>query len=293
MKRKEINYRKAAFQHPWNLSFLAVAMASALVFSVVLPPSASTAVFNSILVLAAGTELLVLGILPNNKRFQNIIKARWAKERAKPPSSRELFEELGRDNQRRYIRLRELQKKIEANYRKFSYASQGLLDSHIKKIGGLLESCLTMMHQQERLRLYASAVREQEVLDDMVQLQQDMEEITGPVQRVKMRRFKVLEHRLARFKKSQSILELLTEQIETLEDVVDYVHEQSMTLQNPEQISFQLDVLMTDIQETESSLGPIESAFGDADFAGFGELDLLGLDSAPTQTDAAPRQRTR
>ena len=291
MRSKEINYRKEAFLHPWNLGFLVGVLA--LAFLAAFIPGTGEWLYRTILLFAAGAELLILGSLPNQKRFRKIVKARWAKEMAKPPSSREIYSELGRDNQRRYVKLRDLQKKIEANYQKFSYASQGLLESHIQKIDGLVTSCLSMMHQQERYHLYASRVKEKEVLDDMVQLRGDVDEASDSVRRMKLRRLRVLEQRLARFKKSQEHLEIINEQIETIEDVVDYIHEQSMTLQNPEQISLQLDVLMTDVEETEASLGHIESAFGDLALVDFDDRDSLETKKEPSQSRGNWGHRTR
>ncbi len=281
MKNKEINYRKEAFLHPWNLAFLAAILGTTLALGQLLP-----AAFDLALVLGAAAELLILGILPNNRRFRNIVKARWTKEMAKPPSSREIYAELSRENQRRYVKLRDRQKKIEANYRKFSYVSQGLLNGHKKKIDGLLTSCLKMMLQQERYTLYSTRVQEREVLDDMTQLREEMQVASEYVRRVKLRRFKVLEQRLARFKKSQEHLEILNAQIETIEDVIDYIHEQSITLQNPEQISVQLDVLLADVEEAESSLSQIESVFGNQALSGLGKFDPLDLEDEPQRSSA-------
>ena len=291
MRGKDINYRKEAFLHPWNLIFLSGALAAA--FMVPLIPGLLAGLFETVLLFTAAAELLIIGWLPNQKRFRNIVKARRAKERARPPTPRELYSELSRDNQRRYVKLRDLQRKTEINCQKFSYASQGLLESNMKKIDGLINSCLSMMHQQESYRLYCSSVKEKEVLDDIIQLRKDTDGSPESVRSIQLRRLKILEQRLARFKKRQEHLEVLNEQIETIEDVVNYIHEQSLTLQNPEQIALQLDVLMSDVEETEASLGPIESAFGEGTYAEFNVPDSLTAYEKPLESHAQPDQRAR
>ena len=55
---------------------------------------------------------------------------------------------------------------------------------------------------------------------------------------------------------------MIEAQVATIEDVVKYIHEQSLTLNNPEEITYQLDVLLSEVEETEASVSQIESVFG-------------------------------
>ena len=263
MKEGEINYNKEVFLHPWNLAFLITAMAGAFGISFI-PFLGSETLFESLLIFTFALELLILGYVPRQKRFRRIIDAKYAAERAKPPTQRELYRQLSRINQRRYARLRDLQKTIEGNYRKFSYASQGLLESHIGKIDGLLNSCLSLLFQQERYALFGQQVKEQELLTDIASLQTEMEQDSDRIRNIKARRVRVLEQRLDRFKKSQEQLEIIDAQVETIEDVVKYIHEQSMTLRNPEEITYQLDLLLSEVEDTEASVSQIESVFSPA-----------------------------
>ncbi len=261
MKEGEINYNKEVFLHPWNLAFLIAAMATAFGVSL-LPWQGSETLFESLLIFTFALELLILGYVPRQKRFRRIVDAKYAAERAKPPTQREMYRQLSRVSQRRYVRLRDLQKTIENNYRKFSYASQGLLESHAGKIDGLLNSCLSLMYQQERHVMFGQQVQEQELLTDMAALRTAMEQDSERIRNIKARRMKVLEQRLDRFKKSQEQLEIIDAQVATIEDVVKYIHEQSMTLRNPEEITYQLDLLLTEVEDTEASVSQIESVFG-------------------------------
>ena len=55
---------------------------------------------------------------------------------------------------------------------------------------------------------------------------------------------------------------MIEAQVATIEDVVKYIHEQSLTLNNPEEITYQLDLLLSEVEETEASVSQIESVFG-------------------------------
>ena len=272
MNESNINYTKEAFLNPWNLTFLIVAMVAAFGTSLI-AGGGGEFLFNTILLFAAALELLILGYVPRQDRFRRAIKAQRAAEHAKPPTQKELYRLLSRPNQRRYARLRDLEKKIEANYRKLSYASQGLLESHIGKIDGLLDSYLTLLNQKERYEQYGKRTEEKEVVRAISDLRKDMEDDPQRVRAIKARRLKILEQRLDRFKKSHENLEIIEAQLETIEDVIKYIHEQSMTLRNPEEITYQLDLLLNEVEETEASIGEIEEAFASP-------MDLLsGMDS--------------
>ncbi|MEM1127320.1 MAG: hypothetical protein AAGI71_11765 [Bacteroidota bacterium] len=282
MNASDINYTKEAFLNPWNLAFLIMAMLTAVLIG------AQPEVFNIVLILAAAAELMYLGIVPRQERFRRAIRARMAAEHAKPPSQKEIFQLLSKYNQRRYARLRRIEKEIENNYRKLSYASQGLLDSHLKKIDGLLDSYLNLLNQKERYEQFSQSTTEQEVARAIASLRDDIQDDSPRVRSIKQRRLKILEQRLDRFKRSSENQEIIEAQLATIEDVTKYIHEQSMTLRNPEEITFQLDTLLSEVEETEASVEELEDVFSPS-VSLLDEIEGFDLDE-PTQTDTG---RTR
>jgi hypothetical protein len=259
MNDRNINYTKEAFLHPWNLAFLIGAMVVS--FSVSLFLSGASWPFETILLFATAIELLFLGIVPRQDRFRRAIRSQQAAEHAKPPSQKEIFQHLSKQSQRRYARLRKLGRDIQSNYQKLSYASQGMLDSHLKKINGLLDSYLNLLYQEERYEYSSHASSEGEVVGAIQALRTDMADDSAKVRSIKERRLRILEQRLGRFKKGQENVEIIRAQLETIEDVVKYIHEQSLTLSNPEEITFQLDTLLTEVEETQLAIEEIEEVF--------------------------------
>jgi len=259
MSDRDTNYTKEAFLHPWNLAFLIGAMIVS--FSVSLFTGGASWPFETILLFATAIELLYLGIVPRQDRFRRAIRSQRAAEHARPPSQKEIFQHLTKQSQRRYARLRKLGRDIQSNYRKLSYASQGMLDSHVQKINGLLDSYLALLYQQERYEFSAKTNTEGEVVRAIEALRTDMQDDQPKVRAIKERRLRILEQRLTRFKKGSENLEIIKAQIETIEDVVKYIHEQSLTLRNPEEITFQLDTLLTEVEETQLAIEEIEEVF--------------------------------
>lgn len=282
MSDAEINYTKEAFLNPYNLAFLIMAMLTAFFLS------GNEAVFNIILVLSAAVELMYLGIVPRQERFRRVVKSQRAAEHAKPPSQKEIFQLLTKHSQRRYVRLRKLEKDIAMNYQKLNYASQGLVESHLKKIDGLLDSYLNLLYQKERYEHALHSSAESEVVQSISDLRASMENDPPRVVAIKQRRLKILEQRLDRFKKSRENDDIIEAQLETIEDVTKYIQEQSLTLRNPEEITFQLDTLLSEVEETQATVVELESVFS-------GNMDLLTeIDSYESENqNDLPAGRTR
>ena len=108
MSDSGINYTRAAFMHPWNLWFLIGGVGCAYALSLL--PGIGSVGFNSMLLFTMAIELIALGYIPRQERFRRLIRSRLAAEK-KPPSNKELYQQLSRHNQRRYFRLRDLERK--------------------------------------------------------------------------------------------------------------------------------------------------------------------------------------
>jgi len=255
----DVNYTKEALFNTWNLVFLITVAVVAAAFGIVgLFPEWLPAL---ILLVGGGAEMVYLGVMPRNERFQRYVRAEKRAERHQAPSQREIFSQLRNRSQRRYAKLRKLKDQIQANYQKLSFASQGILSSHVDKIDGLLDSYLDLLHQRERYRDFMDSATENRISESIESLKKDMADDPDRVRAVKQRRLRVLERRLARFHKAQENLEIVGAQLSTIEDVVRYIHEQSWTLQNPEEVTTQLDTLLQEVEETQSSIREIEDVF--------------------------------
>ena len=303
MQDEQINFFKEAFMGPANLAFLIMALVAALL------TGGMAAVPQLILLFTAAAELLYLGTVPRSDRYKRLVRSRHAAERNKPPSDREVIRSLHKDDQKRYVRFRNIEKAIRDNFSKLSYASQGMLDAHVQKIDGLLDSYLNLLQLKDKHFKFTQRQGENDIVRDIGQLRGEMENDTPRVRSIKARRLQILEKRLTKFKKANENLEIIEAQLATIEDVTRYVFEQSLTMQNPEEVSFQLDTLVNEVEETQHSVEAIEEAFGDPanflsdlDLDEFeassvnaeGRIDKSLLDTDPLQGgDGAARQRDR
>ena len=284
MADPRINYTKEAFLAPANLAFLLVAMLAT--FFLVGPGP----VDELILLFTAAAELLYLGYVPRQDRFRRLVKSRKMQEDLAPPSEKEQLRLLSRDSQRRYVRFRNLEQAIRENYKKLPYASQGMLDAHLQKIDGLLDSYLGLLQLQERYERFTERNAQREVVEAINALKDEMETDPPKVRSIKERRLRILEKRLDKFKKAHENLAVIEAQLGTVEDVTKYVHEQSLTMRNPDEITFQLDTLLSEVEETQQSIEELDEVFSPTGAAG-PLLDAEDLDAfePPAAEKAAPR----
>ena len=272
MSDSPINFTKEAFMEPANLVFLIAALVLGLIIG-----SAG----GLLPLFLAAAELLYLGTVPRNERYRRVVRSRKLAERKKGPTDRDVFRTLAKDDQKRYVRFRNMEKAIKDNYAKLPYASQGLLDAHLKKLDGLLDAHLGLLQLKERYAQFAKRTGEADIVDAISQLKNEMQGDPPRVRAIKQRRLTILQKRLDRFKKAGENLAIIEAQLETIEDVARYVYEQSLTMQNPEEVSFQLDTLMNEVEETQSSMELIDDALGDAAISGLTDADLAAFEASP------------
>lgn len=247
---------------PWNLTFLISAMAMVLGTMIIAPGEAGEFLRNMILLSTFGAELMYLGIMPKDKRFQRAVRSRVNAEMSKQANTpTERLKQLSRNSLERYVRLKKYRDDIASNYKKLSTASQSLLDSHLRKIEGLMDSYLTMLHTKERYNMLQSDNRELEIARAIEDLRRDMEDDPPKVRSVKQRRLTILEKSLEERKRLKENKEILDAQMATIEDVIRFIHEQSLSMKDPEGITFQLDTLLNEVEETQASVSELEDVF--------------------------------
>ncbi len=277
---KDIHYAREAFLLPQNLAFLATTLVLAVVLGGVgFVPSV-------ILLLAAAAELMFLGYAPRNERFQRLVRSQKAAEKNRAETQREVFNQLGRQSQRRYARLRQIEKEIQANYKRLQTTSQGLVQTHLRKLDSLLTSYLNLLLARERYDEAMQASSRSEITAAIAALKADMADDPPRVYAIKERRLKILQNRLDRLFKGAENVEIIEAQLATIEDVTKYVHEQSLTLRNPEDVTLQLDTLLHEVENTEATVQQVEDMLS----GNFPMLDLDALGDAPDELRSEMRE---
>ncbi|MDX1666975.1 MAG: hypothetical protein R3350_07090 [Saprospiraceae bacterium] len=248
-----INYTREAFLHPLNMGVLLVATISAFALADV------GLVSNLVLTMTFGVELMYLGIVPRLPRFRKNVKLKKIRERNTGNEDKTVFQDLDEKSKRRFLVLKHLAKLIKENFDKLPYSSQGLLENIRKKIEELISNYLTLLDLHKRYQLYMNTSVEEGLKREVQLEEQKLEELDSErLKRTKARRITILKKRLKKFDIAKEKYLICETHLETIEDAIRYIYEQSMTMSNPEEIGFQLDNLLEEVEETSQIIDDLD-----------------------------------
>lgn len=249
-----INFTREAFLHPVNLGFLFLAALSAFFLNDI--PMAANLIFTMTL----GVELIFLGTVPRLESFRKYVTARILREQPRNLEEKEIFYNLSSQSQKRFLVLKHISDKVEANFRKFPDTSQGLTDNIRMKIQELLSNYVFMLDSYERYGTYTKTTRNQDIQREIQAVAKELSELESEkLREIKNRRLLILRKREEKLEKARERLKICESQLETIEDAVRYIYEQSITMSNPEHIGLQLDTLLHDVEETVSIVEDLDA----------------------------------
>jgi hypothetical protein len=274
-----INFTREAFFHPMNLGFLFMASLFAFVMSDVGSMS------QFILATAIGMEFVYLGTIPKSDYFRKLVQRRKLQERNDAREEKDLFYSLDTKSQKRFLIMKHISDRIRENFDKFPSTSQGLASTIRGKIQGLLTNYMLVLDSYTRFQQYVTSTREQHLTNEIAEATQEVKEATSDKLRdIKRRRLAILKKRLERLIAAREKMQICESQLETIEDAIRYIYEQSITMSNPEEIGLQLDTLLTDVEETVTIIEDIE----DDALPGYSLIDKM-----PDEIEAKPKGKVR
>lgn len=252
-EQESINFTREAFLHPVNLGVLLIAVISAFVVNDMgmLP--------NLILAMAFSTELLYLGIVPRLPQFHKSVKLKKLHQRDPANEEKAVFQELDIKSKKRFLTLKRLTKLIKENFDRLPYSSQGLLENIRSKIQELTTDYLNLLDLHKRYQLYMNTSVEESLKKEVQKEEQEIENMESDrLKRTTERRVDILKKRLKKFEIAKEKYLISETHLETIEDAIHYIYEQSMTMSNPDEIGFQLDNLLEEVEETSQLLDDMD-----------------------------------
>lgn len=185
--QRSINYLKEAFHIQYNWIALGAAGAFALVSGSFLP-----------VLLAAGAELMYLATVPNNWRFQRLVRSwKLAEEKQQTQQSlADLLKHLPADLQTRYIKLAEVCGGIRANFAQLSSNSQIFVQQMDSRLEGLLHGYARLLQAAYQQRQYAKTVDPEVIKNEIATLQKRLGTDPPKVQEIEKKRIEILSKRL-------------------------------------------------------------------------------------------------
>ncbi len=265
------NYFKEAFLWQYNKIVLAGAVAFAVVSGSALP-----------LLIGAGLEMMYLSTVPANKRFQRLVRS-WRfddEKRQREKSLSALFYELPQEMRARYANLDTVCRAIRANYGRLTSTSQMFVDQMESKLEGLSQSYIRLLNSAFQHREYLRITNPEQIKKECAQLEKNLQTDPPKVQEINRKRIEILHKRIDKYAKVTENRQVIDAQCAAIEDVLQLIRDQSVTMRDPQMISDHLDNLVKDVEATEETVRDVESIF-----------DLSPL--ATPDYEQSPETRTR
>lgn len=263
-QKTEYNYLKEAFLHPVNLVCLLAGTVAALVFSDL------SLISNSVLTLTFGMELIYLGVVPRLPAYQKSVRMKKQREQTDDNTDKQIFYQLDTRSQKRFLVLKHITKEVKTNFDTLPYTSKGMLEHIEKKMEDLLSTYLTLLDMNRRFQIYMNSEVEEEIRSEVEKQESKMESIDSEnLRKTRERRLKILNKRLSKFDIAKEKYLICETHLETIEDAIRYIYEQSMTMPNAEDVGTQLDHLLNEMEETTSIIEELDQNL----LPGFEEMD--------------------
>ena len=278
--KKDINYVKEAFKVQYNWIALGGAAAFALVTGTAVP-----------IVLAGGLELMYLAIVSQHPRFQRLVRSwRFAEEQKQNEQKlSDMLRSLPPDMQGRYIRLAEVCGSIRANFGQLSSTSQIFVQQMNTRLEGLLHGYARLLSAAFQQRQYVKTTDPDQIKREVAALQEHMQSDPPRVQEINKRRVEILSKRLEKYEKITENRQVVDAQCSAVEDVLQLVRDQSVTMRDPQQVSDQLANLVHDVEQTEQTVQQVESIFSGLT----PEMEGIMQDADASSSGGSSAQRTR
>jgi hypothetical protein len=277
---RDINFVKEAFHLQYNWIALAGAGVFALLSGSLLPA-----------ILAGGVELMYLAIVPQNWRFQRLVRSwKFSEEQQRHQQKlSQMLRSLPSDMQSRYWKLGEVCSSIHNNFNQLSTTSQIFLQQMDGRLSGLLNGYARLLLAAAQQQQYLRSTDQNEIKREVATLQKSLSNDPPRVQEINKKRIEILSKRLEKYDKLCENRKVVDAQCSAVEDVLHLIRDQSVTMRDPQQISDQLDNLVKDVEETEQTVQQVEAIFSDLtpDMEG-----IMSMDDTSTSTSSAPN-RTR
>jgi hypothetical protein len=275
---------KAALKWQYNWIGLAGAALFAVVSGTGLP-----------LVLAAGLEMIYLSLAPRSSAFRRLVRSwKYAEQkRQREMKLGTMFNEMPPELRTRYATLDSLCAGIRANYSRLSSTSQMFLEQMEQRLRGLLEAYLRLLYADYQHCEYLQTTDPDPIKQNIANLQHTLNSDPPQVQEITRTRIESRGKRLEKYEKVRDNQKVVQAQCSAIEDVLQLINDQSVTMRDPQQVSDQLDNLVRDVEQTEETVRQVEAVF---DMAVPGVEESFGplpTDSSVSSSGSIPNSRIR
>lgn len=276
MKKKVsqfINYVKEAFLWPVHLVGLGVMTLITVVAAFIIPEVTAVEFPWQLLMMLGGLEFLYLGAMSKNDRFIRAINSKYGKEIASFNKTRTIthyYNQLAPGSQQTFDQLHFKLTSIRKNYAEVHKNFPELINSFLDKINGIQISYIRLLTMRDKYPEYVKRQNPTQMEAKIAEIRESMVGDVAKIKQIKQKRIRLLEKRIAAFGKSTDNQKKVAAQLKTIEEMVEYMGEQALTMKTTDREDDLVDSLLIETEEMTDTLTDLESILsGDFDVGGY------------------------
>ncbi len=278
--QKFINYTKEAFFSPMHLVGIGVIAALTVLGALLLPALGVEP--QSVILMGGGLELILLSTISNNPRFIRAVNAKYQKDIDafyKTKTIVDYYNAMTQESQVRFDSLRKRIREVRDSFKKINTNAPGLVNNFMTKLSSIESSYARLLYFKDKFPQLAGEQIMQKTVMEIDKLNQELKTASGRLKQIKEKRLRLLQMRMDNYYKVGENREVIEEQLQTIEEMVEYIKDQPMTLQNTEREDIMIDNLLFETEQTQESLEEIESLMRSEFYPGLtGDLTMEDIE---------------
>ena len=218
------------------------------------------------LIFLLGTELVLLPVLDSGPLRRLVARRRRELARAQADAARaRLIGGLTPPSAKRYTAMEELCRLIETNYQSLSGISQAYLSEQRGKLDTILQGYLNRLMAVQRYDRLPVGRSSEEVEEEIEALERDLAEPDLPERAsAALRKNLELKRRLlTSLSEVGGTVKALVTELDSLESLLEMLHQNSISLRDPQAISEDLDTIVRQSEDSDRIVREMEALLQD------------------------------
>ena len=281
---KYINYLREAFLNPMHLMALGVGSFIALGSSLLL----GNLFYSGGLAMLpffglAALEFFYLGITSRNPRFISNVNAKYGKEieaYEKAKNVTQYFNSLSGPRQRRFDHFKSLLEEVKENHTRIHGNYPDIVNAFITKVTNLQLTYVRLLYMQDRFPAYLENEKPEDIHRQIADLKADMADDSPKLKEVKTKRLRLMEKRLTSFGKAKENKEIVSAQLQTIDEMAQYIKDTPVSLKNTDPETSLIDSILQETENMEDTINDLESVINsDYTVGDYGDMGMNDLTS--------------
>ncbi|MEO8483567.1 MAG: hypothetical protein ABI634_15240 [Acidobacteriota bacterium] len=240
-----------------------------------------------------GTELVLLPVLDSGPLRRLVQRKRREIARAQTAAVRaRVIADLEPERRQRYVEMEEMCGLIEANYQGLTGISQAYLTEQRQKLDVILQGYLNRLMALQRYERMPVTRSRAQIEKEIAGLEKDLAEPDLPERAMAalQKNLELKRRLLASLAQVNGTVKTLMTELDSIESLLEVLHQNSISLRDPQAISEELDTIVRQSEDSERIVREMEALLR-SDVDGWTEEMASGIGSLPAST-TAPRGET-